>query len=160
MDNQQGNDLDLAWFAGFLDGEGSITFKVQRGERLRGLNLVYYYPSVRVCNTDYPTLKVVTDILDAHGLPYHVSHRKGELKPGLHAAWDVEVKGLKRCERWLNMIAPYLRTKQEKAYLMLEYIHSRKNYIIGAGYSAREEEILDLLRVRPNRPHRLHASTT
>jgi len=159
MDNQQGNDLDLAWLAGFIDGEGSITFKVQRGERLRGLNLVYYYPSVRICNTDYPTLKVVTDILDAHNLPYHVSHRKPEFRPGYHAAWDVEVKGLKRCERWLLTIAPYLRTKQGKAYLMLEYINSRKNYSMGAGYSTREEEILDLLRVRPNRPQRPNANT-
>lgn len=159
MDNQQGKTLDLAWLAGFIDGEGSITFKVQRGKRLRGMSLVYYYPDIRICNTDQPTLKTVTDILDANHLPYHVSHRGAELKPGWHAAWDIEVKGLKRCEHWLEVITPYLRTKQHKAYLMLEYINSRKNYAIGTGYTVREQEILDQLRIAPVYPHRLNVST-
>ena len=159
MDNQQGNDLDLAWLAGFIDGEGSIMFRVMRGRRLKGMGLTYYYPAIRLCNTDQPTLKVVTDILDRYNLPYHVSHRSGELKPGWHAAWDVEVKGLKRCEHWLQVITPYLRTKQDKAYLMQEFINSRKLYEIGEGYSKREQEILDQLRIKPVRPHRLHADT-
>jgi hypothetical protein len=159
MGNQQGNELDLAWLAGFIDGEGSIMFRVQRGARLKGMGLTYYYPAIRICNTGEPTLRVVTDILDANGLPYHVSHRNEPVKENWHKAWDVEVKGLKRCAHWLSVIIPYLRTKQYKAILMLEFIRSREGYAIGEGYSLREQEILDQLRIKPIRPHRLHAST-
>jgi hypothetical protein len=160
MDDQQGKTLDLAWLAGFIDGEGTITFKVQRGKRLTNLGFIYYYPDIRITNTHQATLKTCTDILDANGLAYHVSHRGAVTVKKWAAAWDIEVKGLKRCERWLQVIAPYLRTKQEKAYLALEYINSRKNYAIGEGYTERELEILGIIREAPVYPQRLNVSIT
>lgn len=160
MDNQQGKNVELAWLAGFIDGEGSIMFRKLQGKRLRSFGQHYYNPSVRVCNTDEPTLKVVTDILDAQGLPYHISHRRAHLEnPKWKQAWDLEVCGMKRCKRWLEVFAPYLRTKQWKAYLMLEWINSRQSHVYGADLTPREMEILNQLRNAPISLQRLHAES-
>ena len=159
MDNQQGKIADLAWLAGFIDGEGHIGFRVMRGKRLRAMAVTYYNPNIRICNTDQPTLQTVTDILDANGLPYHISHRRSGINPKWLPAWDLEVDGLKRCKRWLEVITPYLRTKQHKAILMSEFIALREEHVYGADYTEQEKTILSQLRNVPLYPHRLHAET-
>ena len=157
MDNQQGKTEDLAWLAGFLDGEGHIGFKALRGKRLRDKGYLYYNPNIRIANTDQPTLKVVTDILDANELPYHVSHRPAYGRN--QASWDVAVLGMKRCKHWLEVLTPYLRTKQHKAHLMLEYIKLRECHAYGDDYSAQELAIISQLRKVLLSPHRLHAES-
>ena len=52
MDNQQGK-IDLAWLAGFLDGEGSLHASRQY---TKGLKQERYCPVLKVSNTDYNLL--------------------------------------------------------------------------------------------------------
>lgn len=157
MGNQQAKDLDLAWLAGFFDGEGCIDFPHQPGRRLRIMHLNYYYPRVRLVNTHQDTLQVVRDILDANGLAYHVSNRGVPKQRGHLPAWDITAQGFKRSKRWLEVLAPYLRTKQQKAFLALEFINSRLNHSTQDGYSAHEVELLEQLRGSPIQLQRPHA---
>ena len=147
-------DNDLAWLGGFIDGEGHIGVKRQAGRLLGGYN--YYWPSIRICNTHEETLETVRAILIANHLAHHVSRRYPT--NGTRPSWDIEVKGIKRCQRWLSVIGPYLRTKQSQAAAMMEFIEARLAVSEREGYSDREIALLNQLRVRsPIRPHRLHA---
>lgn len=159
MDNQQGKaqESDLHWLAGFIDGEGSIIMKRQGGSRLRAMNLDYYAPNIRICNTCEKTFDIVVDILKRHELPFHVTRRTPD-NPNWKPSWDISVNGLKRCLHWLEVFLPYLRTKQDQAEWMREFIVERLTHDKQNGYSPREQELLALLRKRePVRPHRLNA---
>lgn len=163
MGNQQGktSEDDLHWLGGFIDGEGSIIVKRQGGKRLREMDLNYYAPNLRICNTDEPTFQVVIAILNANNLPFHVS-RRTPANPRYKPSWDISVNGMLRCKRWLGVVTPYLRTKKEQAEWMLEFIELRLSLgggkAVGVGYSLREQELLQLLRKRePIIPHRLNA---
>lgn len=159
MDNQQRKVEELAWLAGFFDGEGSIHFRKTTGQRLKGMKLEYQYPNMRICGTHEGTLEVIGEILRQNDLPFHVSRRFPTSDK--HApSWDIECKGMKRCKRWLETLLPYLKTKYEQAVLMLEFIDLRLSDIdySGRGYSDREQEIIEQLRKRvPPRAHRLNA---
>ncbi len=157
MGNQQGKalDLDLAWLAGFIDGEGSILLRRHGGTRARELDIDLYYPGITICNTHEPTLEAVVDILKRHQLPYFVSRRKA-LKGS--DSWAIEIRGMRRCRVWLTVLMPYLRTKRDQAEWALEFIDSRLSVGKKAGYTEREQQLLELLRKRnPVRPHRLNA---
>lgn len=147
MDNQQGKtEIDLAWFAGFMDGEGCFHMRNVAGSRIRDLGKVYFRPTIRVCNTHQDTLQTVCTILDTHGLPYHVSHRTYSSASKYLPAWDVEVSGIKRCAKWLPLLIPYLHTKREQAEQMLEYCLSRLSKAPSAPYNEREIELLHIFR--------------
>jgi hypothetical protein len=166
MGNQQGKteDVDLAWLAGFLDGEGSLMVKYCAGSRMqqyRRQGQPYIAPSICVVNTDQPTLDVVRQILANNGLPHHISQRTGGVgKNGrpYQDSWDIRVVGFKRCKRWLETLIPYLRTKRGQAEALLELCNSRlSGYEKGAGYTARELAIVEELRTRPGSLHRPYA---
>ena len=167
MGNQQRKteDTDLAWLAGFLDGEGSFVIIQLAGKRLTELleknQRPYIAPRIVLVNTDEPTLGTVMAILDAHELPYHVSRRVGgiNVRGNKNAdSWDLRVQGMKRCKRWLDVLTPYLHTKKSQAQAMLDLIDSRlTDATWGEGYSGAELALIESLRKRPRFAHRLHA---
>ena len=159
MGNQQGKfgETDLAWLAGFIDGEGSFGFQGQKGVRpggnTRPYKRPYWIPRITVGNTDQPTLAYVLEVLSAYELPHFVwerTHRGINLNGHPKADfWYVRAEGLKRCARWLPLLLPYLRTKHDQAKVMLEFCEFR---LAMPGhdkpYTARELEILDMFRNR------------
>lgn len=124
MDNQQGKSLDVAWLAGFLDGEGSFMMLHHTRGKQGYPYSKQWKPAIKVASTDEPTLQEVADILDSLGLPYHVSRRRPK-NPQWSSSWMIEVFGLKRCLRWCNALLSSLRTKREEASLMKEYCELR-----------------------------------
>ena len=161
MDDQQAKtgSLDLAWLAGFFDGEASFMMTAHRppGAILKP----YFIPRITVVNTDEPTLAEVMAVLRALGLAFYVSRRTGA--GGRLDAWDLRVMGLKRCRAWCSALTPALRTKHGQAEAMLGFCDSRLALngvqAPGAGrpYSARERELIESLRGRFRKPQRLHA---
>jgi len=154
--NQQGNfgETDLAWLAGFIDGEGSFGFQRLVASRTnRPHKRAYFTPRITVGNTDRPTLTYVLDLLEAYHLPHLVwdRQRRGINLNGHAKAdfWQVRAEGLKRCARWLPLLLPYLRTKRDQAKVMYEFCEFR---LAMPGhdkpYTARELEILDMFRNR------------
>jgi hypothetical protein len=138
--------LDLAWLAGFIDGEGSISMReVTECSRSTGLPRYSYHPRVRYFNTHQPTLAYVRSVLDAHGLGYVVSHsRQNDARYA--PLWTVTVEGLGRCKALLELLVPCLKTKQDDAALVLEYCQLRQP---GRALSPREREILTLFGIEP-----------
>lgn len=150
MDNQQRKtEMDLAWLGGFLDGEGCFHMRKSVGARLRAMGLVYYRPTIRVCNTHQPTLGTVRQIFEANNWPFYVSHRNpANLNPKHNVAWDLEVSGIKRVAGILPALIPYLHTKRERAEDLLEFCESRLSKAPSASYTERETALLHVF--RPN----------
>ncbi len=151
---------DLAWLAGFLDGEGSFMVIHLAGKRLKALGGKYIAPRITLVNTDEPTLKEVQRILVDLGLPHHVSRRIGGVNKNGHKwadSWDIRVQGLSRCKRWCEILIPYLRTKKSQAQAMLALIESRLETPNGEGLTAGQLVLIEQLRNRRTYPHRLHA---
>lgn len=123
MDNQQGKvrETDIAWLAGFIDGEGCFDFQTSYSKRLIHTRLV---PRFRVSNTDVKTLGVVTCIMEAMPIGHHVVWRSPQ-NVKWRRSWSVEITGIKRMRNLLIMLTPYLNTKQEQAEAMLDFINSR-----------------------------------
>jgi len=161
LGNQQRNlgDTDLAWLAGFIDGEGSFGFqqiaspRTRPGERDRSHKRPYFNPRISVGNTDMPTLEYVQDIASAFHLAHHVYLRRnrglrlnGVEKPPF---WQVRAEGIRRCRGWLVHLLPFLYTKRDQAQVMLEFCDSRLDMDGHAKpYTPRELEILSIFRAR------------
>lgn len=131
MGNQLGktddNQIRLAWLAGLLDGEGSISLVEsatggmvgkQRGNRT-------ITPRISISNTDIPTLRVVESVLADTGTAFYVRWRAAGTRHGFGTLtkplWTVWVTGVKRSTRFLNLILPYLVTKAPQANALYEW---------------------------------------
>jgi hypothetical protein len=107
------NNLDLAWAAGIIDGEGSIMFtRVSRKKLSDGI--IVAYPEIRVEISNYDD-KMIKKIKQMFGGCYFVEHRKDRRKP-IHR-WLVACK---MAEKVIRAVEPYLVTKKEQAKLALE----------------------------------------
>ena len=114
---------DLAWFAGFIDGEGTISVNqqdIKRGPFLQA--------KVTISNTNVPTLRHLEELLQNSELPFYVDWKTnasnfGERKP----LWRITFAGLKRVNKILSLVVPYLVTKREQGELTLKFVKSRLN---------------------------------
>lgn len=122
-DNQQAKILvqekDISWLAGFIDGEGCISF-IHRNEK----NTNNWRTHVQITNTHVPTLNTCTDILERMGVGHHVWWFENKNKR-YSKRWDIRISGFKRVHKLLRIITPYLHTKQERAEIMLDFINLR-----------------------------------
>jgi len=112
---------DLHWLAGMWEAEG--WFSMQRGFRSKDR-----YSLVLNCglaNTDMEIIDMVTKILSDNAIAYWIGKpRKNGL--GKKFKRDIVIQGLKRVDRFLSILLPYLRTKRQKALLLKEFIEYRK----------------------------------
>lgn len=114
MGNQQERlSTQLAWLAAIVDGEGTICITESKKS---------YTPVLRVSNQDPNIIYTMTDILKQLQVPYHVSEGTNKTS----SPWlAVTIQGLKRLQRFLPLLIPYLTGKKEEAELTQQFIDSR-----------------------------------
>ncbi len=129
MGNQLGktddNEIRLAWLAGLLDGEGSISI-VENPERRRTKEGQSYAPSfsprISISNTNVPTLRRVEEIFGANEIAFYVRWREPGKRCGFATPtkllWTIWVTGVKRSKRLLDILLPYLVTKEPQAAVL------------------------------------------
>lgn len=146
MDNQQAkiSDTEIAWLAGFFDGEGC--FDYQRGYT-KGLTETRWRPRVRVSNTHAPTLSVVDSLIQKMGGGHHIMWRHPS-NPKYHPSWSVEIAGYKRVKRFLVQLSPWLQTKRKDAEVLLDFINSREESHPKDPYTPHEVELIVALQGR------------
>jgi hypothetical protein len=153
MDNiGQSAGKNLAWLAGFLEGDGSIGLGKHTQKGIR----IIYSPYIDFSNTDSLLIEHCYKILDDLDLVYWINSKK--TKNG--TAWDLRVKGFKRCKKILPLLIPELNGKKKKnAELVYEWILSRENTGNNTTYTERELEIYTIIKNLndPGYPQRLHA---
>jgi hypothetical protein len=117
--NQQERLVNLAWLAGFLEGEGCIGFNVN-GPRIT--------PRIYLINTDFVLIEQVGTILKSLNVGFYNQTRTGgcDSNPNHKTARTVEICGIKRVRNFICHILPFLRgRKREVAQIMLAYADRR-----------------------------------
>jgi hypothetical protein len=112
---------DLHWLAGMWEAEG--WFSMQKGFRTKERSSLVL--NCGMANTDMEIIDTVIKILSKNNIAYWIGKpRKNGL--GKKLKRDIVIQGLKRVERFLSVLLPYLRTKRQKALLLKDFIEFRK----------------------------------
>jgi hypothetical protein len=117
MDNQQATPIDLAYFAGIIDGEGWIGLQKHIVPKNK---CIAYSPHFRVTNTDLNIIGRIQGILNLMGInPYlkqqvHVNGCKTVYHLNLHKKDHLKTV--------YESTLPYLVGKKARAEIMLRYI--------------------------------------
>ncbi len=124
------NKTDLAWLAGIIDGEGTVSFNKGRSGKNRPT------PVIMITNTSESLISKSQRILFDFDIDFKILRRKFLDKKWAKSYWKpcltIYVRKLKSVENLLILILPYLACKDEQAKLVLESLRSvkrtRENY--------------------------------
>lgn len=140
-----GNSEELAWLAGFVDGEGCINInrrnmKKRPGSDVRTLML---QPSFQVGNTNVDTMEYIYKLLHDLGVGAWMRQTKVAKPKKWKPLLTIQVVGQKRVKKLLEVLSPFLRTKRPQAENVLKFIESREAKPQGAAYSDQELQCAD-----------------
>lgn len=77
MDNQQERfELELAWLAGIIEGEGWISLMLVKSAKKNGISLPAYVPNIGLVNTDLSIVEKAEELFNKLGLKYRKQLRK------------------------------------------------------------------------------------
>lgn len=150
--NGQSAGKNLAWLAGFLDGDGSV--RLNGNTKKDGLKI--YVPIISFTNTDALIIEECVRILKENNIGHYL-HAKKTVN-GM--AFDVIVKGFKRSYPLAVLLQEYaVGKKKAELQLLIKWINSRKETGNDKTYTKEElfmsDQILNLH--DPSYPQRLHA---
>lgn len=137
-----------AYLAGFIDGEGCITFSIGKrnkacyanGGRLKcPKDMFYLLPSVQIVNTSLGVLEYIRSQL-GYGTIFEGIKKK---KKNHKIQYGLYFNQQRLILRLLKNIMPYLQIKGEQAKLMVEYCNRRIKEGKGRNhpYKPRDKEI-------------------
>ncbi len=112
------SELDLAYIAGFVDGEGCISISKSSS---RGSRNTTYGPNVDITNTNKEILLTIQKILRLGSLESQKRY-SSKHKP----AWNLDFKA-GEAKQLLLLIRPYLRLKKRQADLLLEFLETSQH---------------------------------
>ena len=134
------NEQDLAWLAGFIDGEGSITIFRHKEKNGR----IKLCPTIGVYNTCQSTIMHCKKILDSLDTSYHLHCRKHQGKKNKDS-YQLTTRNSKYIYRTITHLRPYLITKAAQAEMTLQFVAKRLDYNTKGGYRSRyDKEDYDL----------------
>lgn len=110
-------DTDWAWIAGFVDGEGCLTFNTGTRESpvTPGLTWTYYRPRFIIVNTDEAVMRFLGTVFESN-----VTCRPAH--DNLRAQYAIEVSARKKLQWILPKLLPYLRIKKAQAEILLQVV--------------------------------------
>ena len=117
MDNQQA--IRIGWLAGVIDGEGC--FVIARQKTKHGFKLRPHFCLRSTCQL---MLERIANILSQNEVACHVyavKPRKVYYKP----QGSIQIAGFLRVKKLLDLISPFLVTKQAECLLLKEWIDYR-----------------------------------
>jgi len=119
-------DTDLAYLAGIIDGEGSLTF-TQIGNRRQKFKCPY--ARLTIANSNLILLDKCLKVLEAivgHSLKLNKKsfYSKAIVKSNLQG-WTISVGSHKDLEKVLSLIEPYLVAKQQQLKNVLLFVRLR-----------------------------------
>lgn len=122
MGNQQ--ERSLAWLAGIIDGEGSVSAQVYTMPNGR----VRITPFVSITNTDVGIVQECRSILDSIGVVHRTNSvpKEGCGFKGNLPCVSIRIDGQKPVRQLLRIVGNYLKSqKRARAAAILEFIESR-----------------------------------
>ena len=107
-------ELDYAWAAGFLDGDGSFSLRVYKR---KGRYMVQ--PVVQASQQCPEPLERLYKIADGGSI-----YDKERSSVG-RQMWKIQIVGIHRLTTFLEGIVPYLIVKQRQCDLLLQALHKQ-----------------------------------
>lgn len=112
-------EVDLAWLAGIVDGEGNIMIS----DKIASNGKRYFMPKVRISNTDIRMIKKISEIYTELNIVffYTINKRKrynDRWKDQLH----IEVASQGSVKKLLRAVLDYLVNKRDMARIILQMI--------------------------------------
>ena len=130
---------DLAWLAGILDGEGTIT--VFRNTEKNGR--VRLCPTINITNTNPKIITKSMQILKKLDVSFHVQERWTDSKR-YATCWCISSRNMTTISTVLNSTRPYLYGKGAVADMVLKFIDIRfNNTNKRKPYTAKEHELAE-----------------
>lgn len=116
-------EVDLAWLAGIIDGEGNLQAAVQV-KRCGNTRRPYFEPKLRITNTDARMIKKISEIYVREGVVFFYSvnivSRYKNKKPHWRDQMEICISSKEGISKMLALVIPYLANKKRYAELMLE----------------------------------------
>ena len=116
------SDVEIAWFAGFFDGEGSIFISPRKRVTILSQHVTTtYHLRLSIANTDPAALAKCKDIWDAGHFMQHDGKTK---KPNHRLSWVWRAETV-QAAKILYAVLPYLVTKRLQAEIALSWWDER-----------------------------------
>ena len=146
MDNRQATptEPEIAWLAGILEGEGTLTMAPQRTGKAGDDRYLKIAVHISIYNTDAGIILKAAEIVEKMGISPHIKEREQkplqiEGRPGYltkDSLFIVRIRKLREALTFLEAIRPWLfGDKAKRADLILKFIRRRVAVIEGAGHN-------------------------
>jgi len=140
LDNQQERlASDVHWLIGIIEGEGCFTLSVKNkyGKTKRA-----YFPMIQITNSDVKMIAKIRDIFSKLGIAYYFYAQvtKQEIP-----YFTVEIGGIKRIKKFLELTLPLYRCRGRQAEALLEYVNLRLNKSNNAPIGQQEHDVAEKL---------------
>lgn len=123
MDNQQErNEADLNWLAGIWEGEGWFTMSTHRSKTCKSKGIAI---ACGLANTDIFMINCIVEILKKNWIAFNLATRSLLGRLGKKPQFHIKITGIKRVKRFLELLVPYLRSKKDRAEIVLKYAKYR-----------------------------------
>ena len=117
-------EIDKAYIAGFVDGDGCITITQRKWKTNNRIGLSYI-PVVEISNCDVRVLDWI--ISKTEGIKIYKSKYVDNRSPTFRPQYRLFVGRMLNIEKFLILILPYLKLKKEQAEIVLLLINHKKN---------------------------------
>jgi len=157
------NTIDVAWLAGFWDGEGTITLYRSiwkwkpdgpNTRRLRNHEREpeRYRPLIAVSHTDKPTCDFISTMLTELGAKHYYLNDPKRVNPtrlGKRPQYHISVMSFVGARRVLEVLTPCLVTKRPQAEALLRFIDIAQSRDSHLRYTDEQRQIALFLRQHP-----------
>ena len=158
----------LCWLGGIIDGEGCITINHHRLHKQTKKETLLFTPIVAITNTNKILIDKSCEILTDNNIPYHVQFQPSSQVEKFKSSsggkrkdrWYIQVVGLKRVARTLNILGSYIIAKKPEASLVKEFCDKRLGLasVRYKYYDAKDFDIIEeVAKIHDRNPQRLHA---
>lgn len=132
MDNQQERfDLDLAWLAGIIEGEGWISLTIVNSLKRNKKHLPAFVPQIGVVNTDEKLMEKAREVWDKLKLKYRkqiVEAYIGTDGINRKKKWQMSVSSKDSITKLSNAILPYMHgIKKDRINKIFEFYKIRES---------------------------------
>jgi len=144
-DRNDNSEYELVWLAGFIDGEGCLSIYKGSGKRKIKKKAQQHYIRISIINTGYRTIERISNILNKYKIKYFIQETVRK-NPNHNNTKCVILHHSIQVEKLLNLVQPYLFSKQKEAQLIRKYIKLRREKGMSTSRLGDEEfEIIDQL---------------
>lgn len=111
-------DLELAWIAGFMDGEGTITIKKYARYKNQSIRYQAYVCCVQATEDNENAMKALQLLQKHFGGSLYAQSKHKDTKSRDSSQWLLVSSSAVEC---VKQLLPYLIVKKKQAELLIEY---------------------------------------